>query len=111
MRAARNCSNRLGLSDEARIVDGFTETLAEEIGRSGAVKVFSIGDIRFYECPLTALSADTFEVIGIVYLTESSGTLYFGGGWADQPHWLVEAYGIYKRERYEYLKGQKNVEQ
>jgi hypothetical protein len=110
MRAARNCSNVLGLSEEARIVESFTENIAGEIARIGAVKVFSLGSIRFYECPLTALSAQTFEMIRIVYLIESSGRLYFDGGWAGQPHWLVEAYEIYKRERYQYLKGQENVE-
>jgi len=41
---------------------------------------------------------------------ESSGRLFFDGGWSDQPNWLVEAYEIYKRESFEYLKGRKNEE-
>ncbi|MFQ5479787.1 MAG: hypothetical protein ACE5DW_00730 [Thermodesulfobacteriota bacterium] len=81
-----------------------------EIKAKGACKVFSLGEIRFYECPLTAITAETFELIRIVYLLESSGRLFFDGGWADQPHWLVEAYEMYKIETLEYLKGRQNVE-
>lgn len=84
--------------------------MAREITLKGGGKVFSLGEIRFYECPLTAISAETFELIRVVYLLESSGRLFFDGGWADQPYWLVEAYEIYKMETFEYLKGRKNGE-
>ncbi len=110
MREARNCSNSLGLPDEVRIVEDFTPGVLDEIRRCGAKKVFSLGSLRFYECPLTAISAETMEMIGIVYLVEASGRLYYSGGWADQPCWLVEAYEIFKRERHEYLKGRENGE-
>ncbi|MFQ5428045.1 MAG: hypothetical protein ACE5EZ_03595 [Thermodesulfobacteriota bacterium] len=84
--------------------------MAREITSKHAGKVFSLGEIRFYECPLTAITVETFELIRVVYLLESSAQLFFDGGWADQPHWLVEAYEIYKMETFEYLKGRKNGE-
>jgi len=110
LREGRNCANARGLSENARIVKSFTAEVSEEIQRRGAVKVFSLGEIRFYECPLTSITADTLEVIRAIYLVESSGRLFFDGGWSDQPHWLVEAYEIYKRESFEYLKGRRNGE-
>jgi len=110
LREGRNCANARGLSEEARIVERFRTGISEEIKMRCAVKVFSLGDIRFYECPLTAITVDTLDIIRAVYLVESSGRLFFEGGWSDQPHWLVEAYEIYKRESFEYLKGRKNGE-
>jgi len=110
LREGRNCANVRGLSEEAVIVGRFTAGVSEEIKRRNALKVFSLGEIRFYECPLTAITVDTLDIIRAVYLVESSGRLFFEGGWSDQPHWLVEAYEIYKRESFEYLKGRKNGE-
>jgi len=110
LREGRNCANARGLSQGSRIVRKFTADVSEEIKRRGAVRVFSLGEIRFYECPLTSITADTLDLIRVIYLIESSGRLFFDGGWSDQPHWLVEAYEIYKRESFEYLKGRKNGE-
>ena len=39
-----------------------------------------------------------WEVIRLCYLIEDTHVLLFGGGWSDQPMWLVEAYSIYKNE-------------
>ncbi len=110
MRAARNCSNHLRLSEEARVVGEFTGAVSDEIRTKGATKVFSLRGLRFYECPLTAITAETFEMIRIEHLVEGSGSLYFSGGWAEQPHWLVEAYEIFRQERYEHLKGSEDGE-
>jgi len=110
LREGRDCANTRGLSEEARIVERFTAGVSEEIKMRCAVKVFSLGDIRFYECPLTAITVDTLDIIRATCLVESSGRLFLDGGWSDQPHWLVEAYEIYKRESFEYLRGRKNGE-
>jgi len=91
-------------------VTSFTDEVAAEIKTKGVGKVFSLGGIRFYECPLTAITAETYEILRVVFLLESSGQLFFDGGWADQPSWLVEAYEIYKIESSEYMKGRKNAE-
>ena len=39
-----------------------------------------------------------------MYLVDDSKQLLFGGGWADQPHWLVEALEIFKAETAKRLK-------
>jgi len=48
---------------------------------------------------LSYISEETFAVMRSVFLMESSGGLYFDGGLADQPCWLVEAYEICQLER------------
>lgn len=63
-----------------------------------AKKVFSLADIRLYECPLSYISADTAELMRIVYLVDRSGHLLHPGGWAGQPCWLIEAYEIFMSE-------------
>lgn len=94
-----NCGNRKGLSDEARAVTKYTPEVTQEHKKTGAGKVFaSLGDIRLYECPLTYITAETWEVIRLAYMTESTGHLYFRGGLADQPFWLIEAIEICKAE-------------
>ena len=73
--------------------------MKEEIKEKRAEKVFSIGGIRLYECPLTFIEAETWEVLRLVYLIEDTKVLLHGGGWGNQPVWLVEAYEIFKSER------------
>ena len=79
-------------------VTEYTEEVKRELKEKGAEKVFSLGDIRLYECPLTYIEAETWEIIRLCYLIEDTHVLLFGGGWGDQPVWLVETYGIYKSE-------------
>jgi len=107
-RARRNCNNRLGLSDEARAVDAYTPGVRAELEESGAKKVFRLGDIRLYECPLSYLTLDTAELMRLVYLIDGSGRLLHAGGWGAQPFWLVEAYGIYKSEAVKEVKDKSN---
>lgn len=63
-----------------------------------AVKVWTTGDIRLYECPISYIADETHEVIGQCYRTEDSKRLLFQGEWADQPAWFVEAMDIYRHE-------------
>lgn len=72
--------------------------LAKEIKDKGAKKVFALGEIRLYECPLTYVDIEANELLDMVFVTDESGILPFVGGWVDQPAWFVEAYKIYKRE-------------
>lgn len=98
-RQVRNCGNFNGLSDAARAVEAYDEAISEELAAKGSSKVISLGDLRLYECPLSYISEETFDVMRCVFLMESSGGLYFEGGLADQPCWLVEAYEICQLER------------
>lgn len=95
---ARNCLNKAGLSEGARAVEGYSGPVREEILRKGACKVFTLGTLRLYECPLSYLTDETIEVMRAVYLMDGSGHLLYGGGWAEQPAWLVEAYEMFRCE-------------
>jgi len=86
------------LSEDARAVTEYSEEIKEELKEKGAEKVFSLGDIRLYECPLTYIEGETWEVIRLGYLIEDTKVLLYGGGWGDQPTWLVEAFEIFKSE-------------
>lgn len=95
---ARNCGNRLGLSDQARAVDDYSPEVKEELLSHKAGKVFSLKGIRLYECPLSYITRDSFDLMRSVCLIGPSGRLLMKGGWADQPYWFIEAYEIYKEE-------------
>lgn len=75
-----------------------------ELEQKKAVKVWSSGGSRFYECPLTAVTSETNEALALVYLIEDSKHLLFDGGWAAQPRWLYEAWGIFKAEQTKAIK-------
>jgi len=62
------------------------------------VKVHSLDDIRLYECPLTYITPETWEMVRLAYLAENTGHLLHEGGLGDQPAWLIEAIEICKAE-------------
>lgn len=99
-RRARNCQNLLGLSDEAKAVTAYSPEIISEHEEKNATKVFSLGSIRLYECPLSYLTRDTSEIMRMIYLFDGTKNLPYGGGWADQPMWFVEAYEIFRREQF-----------
>lgn len=82
----------------------FTESVVSEHAEKGVLKVFSLGDIRLYECPLSYFTEETLEVIRLVSLIDASGHLLHEGGWGGQPFWLLEAYEIYRNERARFQK-------
>ena len=73
----------------------------------GARKVAVLGDIRLYECPLSYIAEETAEILQAVFLVTETHIPYFPGGWADQPHWLSEAVGLYKKEVLEWTERQR----
>lgn len=73
-----------------------------------AQKVFTLGDLRLYECPLSYISEETREVIQMIFLMDSTKRLLFTGEWGEQPAWLVEAYGIFLTESAKYLKDRRD---
>lgn len=76
--------------------DGVVQNV--KVQQRQAQKVFSLGDIRLYECPVSYISRDTVEVMRLVYLIDDSKSLLYGGGWGSQPAWLVEALEVFRME-------------
>ncbi|MEE9614851.1 MAG: hypothetical protein V3W31_07900 [Thermodesulfobacteriota bacterium] len=105
-REGRNCLNRLDLSEDARAVTVYTDEVKAELGEKGAQKVFGLGGLRLYECPLSYISRDTTELMRLIYLMDGSGHLLHPGGWGEQPAWLVEAFEVHKLESARHLKGE-----
>lgn len=106
--SARNCGNRLALSEEARAVNRYTGDITDEHRIKSAQKVLSLGDIRFYECPLSYISADSRELIRMVFLSEATGALPCRDGLGQQPYWFIEAVEIGGFERAAYLQRKKD---
>lgn len=113
----RNCGNHLGLSNEARAVTSEEykkpsslwnyATVWDEIKGKDVTKVFTLGDIRLYECPLSYITRESAEIKSTVYLLDGSSNLLYAGGWGDQPAWLVEAVGICRGEEARRMKKDK----
>jgi len=107
-RAARNCRNILDLTDEVLAINEYTDEVKEELQEKAAQKVFTLGDLRLYECPLSYISGETRNIIQMVFLMDSTKRLLFAGEWGEQPAWLVEAYGIFLIESATYIKEKRN---
>lgn len=86
------------MSEDARAVFDYTDEVKEELKEKGARKVFTLSDIRLYECPLSFLSEDTRDLMRLAFLVDDTKRLLYAGGWGDQPYWLIEAYEILKTE-------------
>mgnify|MGYP001612884398 CR=1 FL=1 len=82
----------------------YTQDVKIELKEKNAQKVFSLGGLRLYECPLSFITEDTALIMRLVYLIDTSKHLLHQGGWADQPCWFVEAVEIYRVEAAGYLK-------
>jgi hypothetical protein len=63
-----------------------------------AIKLFVLGDIRLYECPLSWITEESWEICRMIYLAMDTHTLYAAGGWADQPVWFVQAFELLRVE-------------
>jgi hypothetical protein len=93
----RNCLNHKDLVDPA--VTEYTPEVVAEHEQKKAIKVFSLKDIRLYECPLSYLTFESGEVTRLAYLIGEGQHLLYVGGWGDQPAWLIEAVEIYRTEQ------------
>lgn len=62
-----------------------------------------VGDVKFYECPVTAITPKTWEILSIVNeCTDSEGNILnlpFAGSLTDQPQWFRKAVKMVKEER------------
>ena len=107
-RESRNCCNVLDLSNDALAVTNYTDEVKVALSERNAKKVFTLGSLRLYECPLSYISEETRDVIQMVFLMDSTKRLLFAGEWGDQPAWLVEAYGIFLMESAAYIKEERD---
>ncbi len=100
--------NRRALSEGALAVDLYTDEIIGEHNRKGGKKIFSLGTLRLYECPLSYIKGETREIMRLCILMDEVGLLLYGGGLGDQPMWLIEAYEIYKSEVISRIRGVNN---
>jgi len=92
----RNCGNRLGLTETGITKEDTTPDLVRQIKKSGVSKVWKVGPVRLYECPLSWIKQQTHTIIETLFLVADSPALLFDGGWMKQPNWFVEANKIFK---------------
>jgi hypothetical protein len=85
-------------------VEKFTPDITRDISDKKASKVWSLGDIRLFECPLSWITPETNLMISQVYLVAESPALLLAGGWMDQPNWFIEAWDIYQLEKSDHIK-------
>jgi len=96
-RAKRNCHNRTG----------YLETIIQKEDwkwwPESLKHVAKWGDLKFFECPRSAITPETWEALSLVNdTTNVDGDvqhLPFNGAWTDQPTWYRQAVRITKRER------------
>ena len=102
----RNCHNRKGYAQ--------TLLLKHEWKEWPVIKhVEKWDDLKIFECPLTAIKPQTWEILRIVNATVNGDgdilNLPFAGAYMDQPRWYRQAVEIVKRERGEHRR--KDMEQ
>jgi hypothetical protein len=88
----RNCLNRKGLSET--IITEYTDEINEELLEKKVKKVFNAGGYRFYECPLTAINEETYDLMNMFFLTDNHKQLYFDGNINKQPAFYIELLNI-----------------
>ncbi len=79
-------------------IEDFKTLEYEEIEKSGQRKVWPLGTIRLYECPVTWITQESIDMMDACFMISNSSSLLFPGAWSDQPMWLWEAFKIYKTE-------------
>lgn len=105
---ARNCGNRLDL-DLTDVIwkeydEGERKRIAQAFKKAGANKVINLGDIRLYECPLTWVTEESWDICRMLYLAQDTHVLYAGGGWANQPVWFMQAFELFRAELMDWRK-------
>lgn len=77
----------------------YDDAVTAEIQAKAAQKVYAWSGLRFYECPLSYVTQETYEITKVVFLIDASSHLLHAGGWGDQLAWLVEAYELFRIEQ------------
>lgn len=92
-----NCRNAKNLKDSG--VTEYTPDINQDLAEKKQKKVWNLGDIRLYECPISWITNETNIIIDQLFLVAEGQGLLFPGTWLEQPNWFVEAWNIYKSER------------
>jgi len=99
-RKQRNCNNRQGRKESIVNKSEWSEW------PEWLKHVAKWGDLKFFECPRSAITARTWEILALVNeTTNCEGEvlhLPFEGSWLNQPHWYRKAVSIVKKERSEH---------
>ena len=104
----RNCYNRNGYTE--KLLLGVDEWKSIPSSRKPVLK---IDDLKFMACPVSSITAHTWQLIKLVNrCTGGEGTelqhLPFAGLISDQPEGFLEAVDIMRKERSEYFRQQQN---
>jgi hypothetical protein len=96
-RNKRNCNNRQNRRESITHRDEWY------LWPESLKPVQKLGDLKLWECPLTAISRRTWEILALVNETTNIDAevlhLPFNGAWLDQPKWYRQAVSIVKVER------------
>jgi len=101
--------NFKNLSSESVCVDSYDDSVNNEHNSKDAKKVFALGDLRLYECPVSFITEETAFMMKAVFLSVDTKALYFGGGIADQPEWFVRALEVFSEENDRYMKNKSTL--
>lgn len=106
MKEARNCKNQQHIADPILMKDDW------HLISPSRRHVLKIRDLKFYQCPVSVITATTWDVISLVNeTTDGEGNILhlpFAGSYLDQPHWYREAVKLTKQERHEHRKALQN---
>jgi len=75
---------------------GVGSKITEGIRKSNARKIDTLSNIRFYECPGSAVPALVMSVLRVVFLCVETKSWPFPGGMMEQPDWFIELYVMAK---------------
>ena len=99
LKDGRNCGNRKRLNYTCEKWSGHADdAILQEHKKEMRQTVWPLGDLSLYECPISYITPETYQLIDMVVLCKDSGVLINEGGWSNQPNKFVEAYLIYKEE-------------
>lgn len=95
-RKARNCHNRNGYKHDILV--------RQEWKTSPVYKTeIKFGDVKFCQCPVSAITSKTWELLKIVNRTTDNDcniTMpYRGASYSDQPEWYFQAVDIVRHAR------------
>ena len=101
-REVRNCHNRQHFASPLLLKEDWKSISATH------KHILKVGDLKFFECPASAITRKTWDIISLVNETTNTDGdilhLPFDGTFLDQPSWYREAVRVTRRERAQHTK-------